>query len=236
MGTVATVEIVDRPDAESLIDATFAWLHEVDRRFSPFKRDSELCRFNRGEIALGDCSAELRTVLDRCTELWRRTDGYFDVYAGGQLDPCGYVKGWAVEVASERLSLAGAGDHLVDAGGDIQTRGRPAPNQLWEIGIRDPWRPRGICHVITGTDLAVATSGTYERGRHVRDPLTGRLPADLRSVTVIGLDLGEADAFATAAVAMGERALSWLATLPQYESLVIAEDGRAFASVALSPS
>jgi FAD:protein FMN transferase len=230
MGTVATIELHDAPDAERLADEAFAWLREVDRRFSPYRHDSEVNRLDRGELRLADAPPDLREVIDGCAHLWRDTDGYFDVYATGRFDPSGFVKGWSVQVASERLTAAGALNHLVDAGGDVQTRGCPAPGEPWRVGIRHPWDHTAVCAVVSGRDLAVATSGTYERGPHVVDPRTGR-PADrLRSVTVVGRDLGAADAYATAAVAMGGGALTWLASLPDHESLVVDEEGRSYRS------
>ena len=63
------------------------------------------------------------------------------------------------------------------------------------------------------TDAAVATSGAYERGEHILDPLTGRPPAGTVAVTVLGRDLATADAYATAAFAMGERGPAWTARL-----------------------
>jgi thiamine biosynthesis lipoprotein len=235
MGTVATLEVYDPVPRDDLLDEAFAWLHEVDRRFSTYRADSEVCRLDRGELRIEDCSDDLRFVLAECTRLWRETDGYFDAYAKGGLDPSGYVKGWAVQVASQRLLEAGAPNHLVDAGGDLQTRGRPGPDELWQIGIRHPWETSSVAWVLEGTDLAVATSGTYERGFHVVDPRTGGLAKGLRSVTVVGRDLADADAYATAAVAMGRRALSWLANLGRagFESAVICEDRTAYVSAGL---
>lgn len=194
MGTVATVELYDPVPDERAVDAVFAWLHEVDQRFSTYRADSEVCRLDRGELTADDCSPELRHVLDACARLWRVTDGYFDAYASGRFDPSGYVKGWSVQVASERLTAAGAVNHLIDAGGDIQTRGRPSLDRDWEIGIRHPWQKDRVAWVLAGTDLAVATSGTYERGHHVVDPRTGAPARGLVSVTVVGRDLADADA------------------------------------------
>jgi thiamine biosynthesis lipoprotein len=211
----------------------FAWLHEVDRRFSTYKDDSEVNRVQRGELAVEAASPDLRAVLDTCADLWRTTDGYFDVYATGRLDPSGYVKGWSVQVASDRLAAAGAGNHCLNAGGDVCTRGRPEPGREWHTGIRHPFEPQELAWVITGTDLAIATSGTYERGFHVIDPYRGEPAHELRSVTVIGPDLGTADAYATAALAMGLPGLDWLARLDGYESCAVTEDGRAYRSAAL---
>ena len=234
MGTVATVEIAGSTvDADRLIDEVFAWFHEVDLRFSTYRDDSEVSRLGRGDLRPDDCSADLVHVLDRCTQLWQETDGYFDAYATGRFDPSGYVKGWSVQRASELLSASGAVNHLVDVGGDIQTRGRPAPDARWEIGIRHPFDATSVCWVMAGTDLAVATSGTYERGYHVVNPLTGGLARALRSVTVVGRDMGTTDGYATAALAMGLPALKWLAGLDGYEAGVVTADGDCYGSEGL---
>jgi FAD:protein FMN transferase len=236
MGTVATVEL--RPPlppgaADRLLTEVFDWLREVDARFSTFRATSEVSRLDRGGVALDDCSDDLRLVLAECARLWQATDGYFDAYANGHLDPSGFVKGWSVRVASERLAAAGAVNHFVDAGGDLQIRGRPAADQDWVIPVRHPWEPDQACWVLTGTDLAVATSGTYERGPHVIDPRTGRPAESVRAVTVVGPDLGIADAYATAAVAMGRSALRWLAGLDGYEAGIVMDDRTSYVSPGL---
>jgi thiamine biosynthesis lipoprotein len=233
MGTAISLELGDDlayPELSRLADEVFAWLRLVDERFSTYRPDSEVCRLDRGELRVGDCSADLRAVLDRCAQLWGDTDGYFDVYAAGRLDPSGYVKGWAVEVAAGRLLSAGSANHCLNAGGDVRVRGRPEPGQPWRVGIRHPWQPAATCWVVAGTDLAIATSGTYERGPHVIDPHRGVPATALRSVTVVGPDLGTADAYATAALAMGTAGLDWLARLDGHESAVVTDDGRSFRS------
>jgi FAD:protein FMN transferase len=233
MGTAISLEIADPLPGDvvtSLADDVFAWMREVDERFSTYKAGSEISRIDAGSLPPADASADVTDVLAACSDLWRETDGYFDVYACGGLDPSGYVKGWAVQVASDRLVAAGSGNHCVNAGGDVRVRGRPRPGEPWRVGVRHPFDPSAVCFVVAGTDLAVATSGTYERGQHVVDPRRGRPAAGVCSVTVTGPDLGRADAYATAAVAMGEAGLDWLAKLDGYESAVVADDGRCFRS------
>ncbi|HZM76250.1 MAG TPA: FAD:protein FMN transferase, partial [Candidatus Limnocylindrales bacterium] len=108
--------------------------------------------------------------------------------------------------------------------------GNPEPGQPWRVGIRHPFEPMKLAWVLEGTDLAVATSGTYERGFHVVDPFHG-VPAEaLCSVTVTGIDLGRADALATAATAMGRKGIDWLAGLAGFESAVVTREGDAFRS------
>ncbi|MFI5491365.1 FAD:protein FMN transferase [Actinoplanes sp. NPDC051859] len=238
MGTVVSFDLADNlPEATltAMIGDVCRWLHEVDHRFSTYRDDSEVSRLRRREIEAADYSPDLRHVLEACADLWRSTDGYFDAYAAGPLDPSGYVKGWSVEVASARLAAAGSMHHCISAGGDIRARGLSATGAPWRVGVRHPWEADKLSWVLAVTDAAVATSGVYERGDHVFNPRTGQPARGLRSVTVVGPDLALADAYATAALAMGEPGLGWLAKLAPdgYESAVVTDDGRAFTSPGL---
>lgn len=186
---------------EGSIDAArvFAWLRWVDATFSTYRPDSEISRLDRGEPVVPH--PLVREVLERCDALRRETGGYFDMRAGGSLDPSGYVKGWAVQ----RAAAFGRGRFLIDAGGDVVLRGR------WRVGLRHPYERDRLAAALVLEDCAVATSGLYERGPHIVDPYTGRPAEALASVTVIGSDLGTADAYATAAFARGDAA--WTAPL-----------------------
>jgi FAD:protein FMN transferase len=230
MGTAISVDIADPLPAstvDELAGAAFAWFREVDDRFSTYKDGSEVNRLHRGELRPDDCSPPLRYVLDECSRLWRETQGYFDAYATGRLDPSGYVKGWSVREASDRLAEAGSVNHCINAGGDVRVRG------TWRVGIQHPWERMKVAWALEVTDAAVATSGIYERGNHVVNPFTGEGMGELASVTLVGPDLALADAYATAAVAMGRKALAWLAGLDGYESAVITDTGEAFVSPGL---
>jgi len=230
MGTAVTIDLLDPgEDAKALVDEAVAWFHEVDRRFSTYEAGSEVSRIDRGALAGTAASPDMRHVLDACEDLREATDGFFDAYATGHFDPSGYVKGWSVQVASDRLLAAGATNHCVNAGGDIRVHGDGPDGDGWRVGITHPWERLKVAWVVAGTDLAIATSGTYERGLHVIDPFSGT--ADfLCSVSITGTDLAVADAYATAALAMGERGIDWLGTLPGYESAVITKTGEAYRS------
>jgi thiamine biosynthesis lipoprotein len=194
-------------------ERVFAWLRWVDATFSTYRADSEISRIDRGELAPGHAHPLVRDVLARCEQLRAATGGYFDARAAGALDPSGLVKGWAVDRAA---ALLGAGRSCIDAGGDVLVRGSG-----WRVGIRHPRERQALCAVIEASDLAVATSGAYERGRHIVDPHTGRPPEGVLSVTVIGPDLATADAYATAAYAMGEAGPAWTARLRGYDAMTI---------------
>jgi thiamine biosynthesis lipoprotein len=225
MGTVFSVDVRDPAPGGSVIDEVSRWWHWVDHTFSPFRADSEISRLNRAELTPGDCTAHVAAVLSLCREAERVTDGYFHAYTTGRLDPCGLVKGWSIEIASTMLTEAGSANHCINGGGDVRCAGKPEPGRRWRVGITDPLRPNHLVATAVVGDGAVATSGSTERGHHIVNPRTGRPATALSSVTVAGPNLTWADAYATAAFAMGEQAFGWLCSLDQYESLIIAADG-----------
>lgn len=227
MGTVFSIDIRDPGEWTSAIDSVVAWLHHVDAVFSTYRPDSDVCRLRRGELTLDEADPLAAEVFAECARMQARTDGYFTSRWDGSIDPTGLVKGWAVERASARLRSLGSRNHAVNGGGDIQLRGEFAPGRPWQVGISDPSRPRSVLATVQGNDFAVATSGTAERGAHIRNPYTGRAAVGLLSVTVVGPSLVEADVFATAAFAMGEGAVDWLERQPGYEGLVVSAAGRA---------
>jgi thiamine biosynthesis lipoprotein len=215
---------IDVRDAGVDVEPAFAWLREVDATFSTYREDSEIRRLDRGELTVADCRPEVDEVLRRCLALERATGGYFSVRPAGRLDPSGLVKGWAVDAAARRLEAAGAQRFCINAGGDVVPRGRPQPDRPWRVGIRHPEDHDRLAAVVAVDGLAVATSATYERGPHILDPHTGRPPTGLLSVTVVGPDLATADAYATAAFAMGAGGPAWTATLDGYDALCITAD------------
>jgi len=227
MGTTVVVDVRDDDVPESSLDDVFDWLRLVDETFSTYKRGSEISRLDRGELQEHDARDDVRAVLARCGELHDETRGYFDAYAAGTLDPSALVKGWSVDRAGELLDRAGARNYTINAGGDVLARGRALPGGAWRIGIRHPELPDAVAKVVEGNDVAVATSGAYERGAHILDPHTGSAPGGVLSVTVTGPELGPADAYATAAFAMGIDGPAWTARLAGgYEALTILADGR----------
>jgi thiamine biosynthesis lipoprotein len=229
MGTVVSVDVRDPGVEPAALDALFAHLHDIDARFSPYRPDSEIARLGTGALDVSDASADVRAILGWCDELARETGGAFDARrhrTDNRLDPSGLVKGWAVEGAAGILDAAGARNYAINAGGDVIARGKPEPGRRWRVGIRHPEREDAIAAVLEVSSLAVATSGDYERGAHIRDPRTGRTPAGLRSVTVVGPSLALADVYATTAFVMGAAGPAWVAGRHGYGALAITTDGR----------
>lgn len=225
MGTVFSIHIDAPGDWTAALADVIGLLHQVDAIFSTYRPDSDISRLDRRELRLRDCHPWVAEVLGLCAEVQGRSDGYFSALAGGRLDPSGLVKGWAIDRASELLSAAGSTSHAVNGGGDVQVVGGRADGSPWRIGVTHPLVRGALAIVAGGYDLAMATSGTAERGCHIVDPRTGRFPAGLASVTVTGPRITLVDAYATAAYAMGTGARGWLAGLAGYEAYAVTEAG-----------
>ena len=225
MGMPIAVDLRDEK-LEDAVEELFAWFRVVDERFSTYKAESEISRINRGELLVRESHPDVRAVLARCDELREETGGYFDArYAAyDRVDPSGLVKGWSVDRGGELLEARGALNYSINAGGDIRLRGRAVPEPCWSTGIQHPLQPDVVAAVIETNELAIATSGAYARGDHVVDPHTGDPAAGALSVTIVGPDLGTADAYATAAFAMGVEGPAWTSTLRPYEALTILAD------------
>jgi thiamine biosynthesis lipoprotein len=115
--------------------------------------------------------------------------------AGMRIDLGGFAKGFAVDEGAARLRERGIGNAIVTAGGDSRVvgdrRGRP-----WTIGVRDPRRPGELAAVLPLKDVAISTSGDYERyferdgvrHHHVLDPRTGMSAHGVQSVTIVAPD------------------------------------------------
>jgi thiamine biosynthesis lipoprotein len=236
-GTMITVEVRDaQPPAElpRAFDRLFDWFRRVDDLFSTWRADTEVSRLGRGALALADASPEVREVLALCESVRATSGGAFDVTVAqralearpgaGPVDPSGLVKGWAVDRGADLLAAAGARRVCINAGGDVAVRGgRPEP---WRVGIQHPTERDRVAAVVAVAAGGIATSGRAERGDHVLDPRTGRPARGLASVTVVGPDLALADGYATAALAMGDDGMAWLAERPDVDGLGITDDGR----------
>jgi thiamine biosynthesis lipoprotein len=215
-------------DRAAAVDAVFTELREVDRLFSTYDPDSEICRLDRGELTVADCDPAVGEVLALADEARLRTSGYFDIWlptpgGGPRLDPSGLVKGWAAERAARELARLAGDDHYLNAGGDIAVHS--ASPVGWRVGIENPDSPGTVLGAVEVRGGGVATSGTAHRGAHLFDPTTGRPATALRSVTVTGPSLLWADVYATAACARGADALDWLAALDGYEGVVVTPTG-----------
>ncbi len=144
----------------------------------------------------------------------------------------GIAKGFIVDRAVERLVAAGADRVMVDAGGDMASRGTSAPGEPWSVGIQDPWDGRGRLGSLHLRSQGIGSSGDYvhrfsedRRFHHIIDPRTGKSPDHTSAVTVVASTAVEADALSTAALVLGpEEGIALLEAREGIEGLLVTKD------------
>ena len=145
----------------------------------------------------------------------------------------GIAKGYIVDQIARILERHRIRDYLVEAGGDIRTRGSRGRGKPWQVGVQDPDKGADFPDVIELTKGAVATSGSYERyfdteqeHHHIVSANTGASPLHARSVTVTAPTATAADALATSVFLMEPRAgLEFVNTRRGCEGLILGLDG-----------
>ena len=128
-------------------------------------------------------------------------------------DLSGIAKGYGVDLAARALDALGLRHYMVEAGGEVRTRGHNGDGRPWQIAIERPdaavRRPH---YIVPLSGRSMATSGDYriyferdgQRYCHEIDPATGRpIRNGLASVSVVADDCGYADAMATALIVRG---------------------------------
>jgi thiamine biosynthesis lipoprotein len=217
--------IIDIPEAtvDTIFEAVFSYLRHIDQLFSTYRDDSEVTRFNNGLLKKDDLSADVKYVLEECEYYARFTNGYFSAYYGEQFDPSGYVKSWAMQQAAHMIESAGYQTYLLNIAGDMIGSGE---SRIWNIAIQDPLQKDAMLGIAMLHDQSIATSGSYERGNHIVNPLTHRSDSDLISVSVYGDNIIDADVFATTCIAMGStKATEFMTDNPKYAALLIEKNG-----------
>ncbi len=227
MGMPITIEICDLNTDALIIEKVFSYFTRTDERFSTYKYGSEISQLNRGELLEHEFSPEMKEVLLLAEITKQETRGYFDICTlDGHLDPSGIVKGLAILRAGALIREASFENFYIEAGGDIESQGYNSSGLPWRVGIKDPFDPKRIVKIITPNGSGVATSGTYERGEHIYDPINKtRTVGDIISITVVGRNVYEADRFATAAFAMGSKGIAFIEDTPNTEGYSIDSSG-----------
>lgn len=153
---------------------------------------------------------------------------------GMEIDLGATAKGYTGQEAVDLLKKEGIHSAILNLGGNVQTIGSKPDGSPWRVGLQSPWGHEYL-GILTVKDLAIVTSGSYQRffkgedGRiyhHIMDPATGH-PAEsgLVSATIITRDGGLADALSTALFIMGkDKAIQYWKSHPGFDMILITED------------
>jgi thiamine biosynthesis lipoprotein len=151
----------------------------------------------------------------------------------------GIGKGYAAERARQVMKDAGAASGIVNASGDLTTWGLQPNGKPWTIGIVNPNSTHEIFSFLDITDMAIATSGNYEKYvmingnkySHTIDPRTGLPVTGIKSVTIITLNAEIADAMATPVMIMGiKTGMDMINQMKDIEAIVIDDNNAVYPS------
>lgn len=157
------------------------------------------------------------------------------VPAGMELDLGAVGKGYAADRVAQLWREMGVTSGLLNLGGNVHCLGAKPDGSDWTVGIRDPWEETATLCTVIGQDMAVVTSGAYQRYfeengvtyHHIMDPETGR-PArsGAASVSVIGPSGLVCDGLSTALFVMGpEKAVDYWRERRDFDMVYYTQDG-----------
>ena len=218
-GTIVDVDCysqsVGGADLDRAMQTVKDFCRGVDEDFSTYIDSSWVTRLRRGKVLIEDCPDDVQEVWNLCVQARELSDGAFDPWAvDGGFDPSGLVKGWAADKCADILVAAGVQHVQVNAAGDLTLRGgwfdsENSEIKPWSIGVVNPDNRLEVVKVFQIMDGAIATSGTYERGAHIKDPHNGMIAIGAKSATVVGPEGWLCDAMATAVMVGGSDAAQW---------------------------
>jgi thiamine biosynthesis lipoprotein len=151
----------------------------------------------------------------------------------------GIGKGYAAERAKSVMKKMGVQSGVVNAAGDMTAWGLQPNGKQWTIGIADPNSKDKIFSYMNITDMAVATSGNYEKyividGKkysHTINPKTGLPIRGIKSVTIISQNAEVADAMATPVMIMGIiPGLTMINQMKGIEAIIVDDNDKVYAS------
>ncbi|HTD39258.1 MAG TPA: FAD:protein FMN transferase [Mucilaginibacter sp.] len=151
----------------------------------------------------------------------------------------GIGKGYAAERAKQVMKELGVKSGVVNASGDLTAWGLQPNGKPWTVGIANPDAKHEVFSYMSVTDMAVATSGNYEKfvmidGKkysHTINPRTGLPVTGIKSVTIITTNAEIADAMATPVMIMGIRTgLDMIDQIKNIEAVIIDDNDRMYTS------
>lgn len=204
--------------------------------------DKRLWNFDQNMTALPDKATAkkmVRLINYRNILLDRNEQTIFLKEEGMRIGFGGIGKGYAAERAKLVMKDQGVTSGVVNASGDLSAWGLQPNGKPWTVGIVNPNMKHEIFSYLSITDMAVATSGNYEKfimidGKkysHTIDPRTGLPVTGIKSVTIITTNAEIADAMATPVMIMGiSTGLNLINQMKNIEAVIIDDYDRVYTS------
>jgi len=179
--------------------------------------------------------AEIETARRKVD--WRKVDVAQDRIRLGELGMAVTLNALTQGFAADRV-LAALRSHSIQHAlvntGEIGAMGCKEGGAAWTLGIQHPRKSDAYVALARLSDCCLATSGDYASRfsddflrHHIFDPVTGRSPQELASVTVVAPAGLDADGVSTAVMVLGpERGLKLLESFPGAEAFLVLKDNR----------
>lgn len=144
-------------------------------------------------------------------------------------------KGYAADRGRDMMKAKGIEAGIVNASGDLSAWGSPPRSDVWKVGVNNPFKPHRMVKVLHLNEMAVATSGSYEkyaeingkRYSHIINPVTGYPATGLTSVTIYGPSAEIANALSTSIMVLGEKeGKKLIQRFPAYHYIFITDKGK----------
>jgi len=204
--------------------------------------DKKLWNFDQGMTSLPDKETALKSVgliNYRNVIIDKKQSTVLLKNKGMRIGFGGIGKGYAADKAKSVLQQLGIKSGIVNAAGDLITWGNQIGGHPWTVGIADPEQTNRPFSALKISDMAIATSGSYEkfvtingkRYSHTIDPKTGLPVSGVKSVSIICPSAELADALATPVVVMGVKVgLELINQIKQVACIVVDDYDRVFTS------
>ncbi len=204
--------------------------------------DKRFWNFDKTMTALPDAATAkkmVRLINYKNIILNKETTSVFLKEKGMRIGFGGIGKGYAADRARLILEQNGVSGGVVNAAGDLTTWGTQPNGNPWTVGIADPNTKQHPFSYLDISQMAVATSGSYEKfvtinGKkysHTINPKTGFPVSGIKSVTIICASAELADALATPVTVMGIHAgLDLINQMKGIACIVIDDDDKLYTS------
>jgi thiamine biosynthesis lipoprotein len=224
-----TVSGVSDREAQAAEDAALAAVERLRRILSTYDPQSEIRRV--GIHGSGPRSRDLERVLAAYRSWGALSGGILRPELRGSVNVDALGKAYIIDTAAAAAwaAVPSASGLLLDIGGDAVSLGSG-----WPLGIANPASPWDNAAPLTHVNLsgrAIATSGSYARGRHILDPRTGQPAPGASAATVTAPDCITANALSTLlCVLPPDQGLKLVSETPGAEALLVDRSGRIWRS------
>jgi thiamine biosynthesis lipoprotein len=263
MGTYVNLVIVDAGEAspQAAARAAFEAIEQWDRILNNYDETTPLSRINAAAPEWTEVPELLCWYLTRARDDSRRTDGAFDLTAGGGvvgmekveldcqglrarlpargmlLDPGGDGKGVALDAAIAVLRANGVKSALFDFGGSSWSGiGKPRNATAWLVRVEGVEEDSFVNVFLNDRALSVSSARRRREdgsagAPHIVDPTTGELVQERRVTAAVSESAIDAEVLSTALIVRGAVGFGWLERFEGIEAWILEADGEILSAV-----